>query len=255
VGQSSGTSTEEAKRAKAQQLPLFAPQTEAQAPSREDLLVPAAALAHALSSELGLPVHLTLTDNRTSLVSFTRTPEELRLRIHHLFADAPEPVVKALADYAGRGRLQGRATLEAYARAHRRQVRAERGPGAPALRTRGRCFDLGALYRTLNARHFANQVGAKVGWARRAPRRRRKSIQLATYDARTGELRVHPALDAPDVPAFVVEYFVFHAMLHAHTGAPPGTHPPELQAQDARFHLRDAALRWREEHLPTLLRR
>ena len=94
-----------------------------------------------------------------------------------------------------------------------------------------------------------------MGWARRAPKRRRKSIQLATYDARAGELRVHPALDAPDVPAFVVEYFVFHAMLHAHTGAPPGTHPPELQAQDARFALRAAALRWREEHLPALLRR
>jgi hypothetical protein len=53
----------------------------------------------------------------------------------------------------------------------------------------------------------------------------------------------------------VVEYFVFHAMLHAHTGAPPGTHPPELLGQEQRFALREAALRWREEHLPELLRR
>jgi hypothetical protein len=134
-------------------------------------------------------------------------------------------------------------------------VRPERGLRTPERRTRGRCFDLGALFRTLNARHFAGEVSAKVGWARRAPKRRRKSIQLATYDARAGELRVHPALDAPDVPAFVVEYFVFHAMLHAHTGAAPGVHPPEFLAQEQRFALREAALRWREEHLPLLLRR
>jgi hypothetical protein len=255
VGQSSGASTGAAKRAKAAQLSLFAPVTAPQAPDRKQLRGPAVALADALSRELGLPVHLTLTDNRTSLLSFTCGPEELRLRVHHLFVHAPPPVVQALADYAGRGELKARAALEAFARAHRRLVRPERGPGAPTLRTRGRCFDLGALFRTLNARHFGNQVSAKVGWARRAPKRRRKSIQLATYDARAAELRVHPALDAPDVPAFVVEYFVFHALLHAHTGAPPGVHPPEFLAQEQRFALREAALRWREEHLPLLLRR
>ena len=255
MAQPGGASTGAVKRGRPLQLALFAPVSDAGAPTSEQLLAPAAALADALSRELGLPVHLALTDNRTSLIRFTRSPEELRLRVHHLFVHAPAPVVQALAAYAGRGDLKARTVLEAYARAHRREVRPERGPGAPPLRTRGRCFDLGALFRTLNARHFAGQVSAKVGWARRAPRRKRKSIQLATYDARAGELRVHPALDAPDVPAFVVEYFVFHALLHAHTGAPPGVHPPEFLAQEARFPLREAALRWREEHLPLLLRR
>jgi hypothetical protein len=245
-------------RPESNQLPLFElPALERrQLPAREESLPRAAELAHRLSRELGVPVHLTLTDNRATFLTFHRRPEGLQLRAHHLFLHAPDDVVRALADYAGRGREDARALLEAHIHAHAPLVRRERR--AP-LRSRGRCFDLRALFARLNATYFEGAIRADIGWARRPPRKKRQSIRLGLYDARLREIRIHPALDAPHVPAFVVEHVIFHAMLHQLFPDAPGSrqcaHPPEFRERERAFPRLDAALRWQHENLRSLLRR
>jgi hypothetical protein len=232
---------------------------------REDAVPLASDLARRLSSLLGFPVHLRLTDNRATLVSFRRTPEGLRLRVHHLFLGAPDAVVHAMARYVGRNDAGAGAALEAYAHSRSGLVRRERQPGKP-LRSRGKCFDLRALSARLNATHFDNRVRVDVGWARKPGRARRRSIHLGGYDSRRREIRIHPALDKPHVPAFVVDYLVFHAMLHADLAGPdasvpdaedgrcaPG-HTPDFLEREAAFPLRDAAQRWLAENLTSLKR-
>jgi len=231
-------------------------------PAREEALPLAAELARRLSSLLGGPVHLRLTDNRATLVSFRRGPEGLRLRVHHLFLGAPDPVVEALAAYAGRTDAQASEVLEAYAHAHSERVRRERRPGKP-LRTRGRCFDLQAIYARLNASWFDGRVQVDVGWARKPGGTRRRSIHVGGYDARLREIRIHPALDRPHVPAFVVDYLVFHAMLHADLagtddesseGRCAPEHTPMFREREVLFPLRDAAQRWLHDNHASLLR-
>ncbi|WP_375755967.1 hypothetical protein [Corallococcus exercitus] len=242
-------------------------------PSREDALPRAADLARRVSALLGLPVHLRLTDNRATLVSYRRLPDGVRLRLHHLFLDAPDPVVRALALYVA-GDTAAREVLEAFSHAHQGRVRRERKPGAP-LRTRGRCFDLKAVHARLDAAYFDGRVqGVEVGWARRPPRRTRRTIHLGGYDARLREVRVHPALDRPTVPAFVVDFIVFHALLHADLATAPtgqddgpdlheahdaagrcaAEHTPAFLAREAAFPLREAAWRWLLENLSSLRR-
>ncbi|ADO68562.1 conserved uncharacterized protein [Stigmatella aurantiaca DW4/3-1] len=226
-------------------------------PTRAESLPQAARLARQLSERLGVPVHLTLTDNRATLVSFRRQGTGLRVRAHHLFLDAPEPVVQAIANFVGHADADARSLLEAHARERRERVRRTRQPGAP-LKTRGRCFDLRAIYQRLNTTYFDGRLQADIGWARRPGQKRRKTILLAGYDSRLGEIRVHPALDQPHVPAFVVEAVVFHAMLHqlfpGEDGSRHPSHPPEFLERERAFPLRDAAQRWQHEHLRSLLR-
>ncbi|MCE9671561.1 hypothetical protein LY474_27515 [Myxococcus stipitatus] len=241
------------------------PASDARLPSREEALLQAADLARRLSSLLGAPVHLRLTDNRATLVSFRRLDAGLRLRVHHLFLDAPDAVVRAMARYVGHADTTARDALEAHARAHKALVRRERRPGK-ALRARGRCFDLHAVRERLAATWFDHPVGVDIGWARRPSRGRHRSIHLGGYDARLREIRIHPALDRPHVPAFVVDYLVFHAMLHADlheedaTGldasgrCAPG-HSPVFREREDRFPLRDAAQRWLQDNHTSLLRR
>jgi hypothetical protein len=219
-------------------------------PAREDAVPLAEELARRLSSALGAPVHLRLTDNRATLVSFRRGPEGLRLRAHHLFLGAPDTVVRAMADYAGRGVESAREVLEAYARERQERVRRERRPGE-SLRSRGRCFDLRAVAARLNAAYFGGRVHVETGWARRPAGTRRRTIHLGGYDVRRREIRIHPALDRPSVPAFVVDYLVFHALLRAELSTED---TPEFQEREAAFPLREAAQRWLADNLTALKR-
>ncbi|MBM4379989.1 MAG: hypothetical protein FJ086_11950 [Deltaproteobacteria bacterium] len=227
-------------------------------PRRDEVLDKAQGLAAQLSRVLGATVRLAVTDNRSTMVSFRRNPSGLQLRLHHMFLDAPPHVVEALADYAGRGRRKAGAVLDGYIRerdGHIRRVRTR----DERLQPLGRCFDLRELYARVNAAHFGGAVQASIGWARTPARRRRRTIRLGVYEHASREIRIHPALDDPRVPAWFVEFVVFHEMLHQLFPSPAGAgrrqhHPRAFRERERTFPLYEAALAWEKENLPWLLR-
>lgn len=228
-------------------------------PAREEVLAKAERLAYHLSKDLGVPVRLSVTDNRSTMVSFRRASAGLKLRLHHMFLDAPVPVVEAIADYAGRGRRRAGAVLDEYIRTLQPLIRRERHDQEAVLNPRGRCFDLQAIFTQLNDTYFQGRIQAQIGWGRTPGKRRRKSIRLGVYDHQTREIRIHPALDRPEVPTYFVEYIVFHEMLHqlfpSHDG--PGRkvhHSRTFRDHEKTFVHYVAALLWEKENLQVLLR-
>jgi hypothetical protein len=227
-------------------------------PSREEVLVKADHLAHRLSRDLGVPVRLSVTDNRSTMVSFRRGSNALRLRIHHMFLDAPEGVVRAIADYAGRGHRGAGPVLDDFIRGRQPLIRQD-GRRDAELNPLGQCFDLGAIFERVNHAHFQGGVQAKIGWGRMPGRRRRKSIRLGVYDHQTREIRIHPALDRPEVPAYFVEFIAFHEMLHQlfPSGGKSSRrvhHPPAFRDREKAFPFYEAAIRWEKQNLRVLLR-
>ena len=122
------------------------------------------------------------------------------------------------------------------------------------------------MFDALNDAYFQGSIRAQIGWGRMPMRRRRKSIRLGVYDHQTREIRIHPALDRPEVPAFFVEFIVFHEMLHqlfpssGEDGAPRGSsrrvhHPRAFRDREKAFPLYATALRWEKENLRLLLQR
>lgn len=226
-------------------------------PSRDEILVKAEHLAQRLSRELSLPVRLSVTDNRSTMVSFRRSPSALRLRVHHMFLDAPERVVRAIADYAGRGSKSAGPVLDEFIRGRQPLIRVDdRREGE--LNPRGRYFDLQAIYDRVNCEHFGGRIHAKIGWGRMPGRRRRKSIRLGVYDHQMREIRIHPALDRPEVPAFFVEFIVFHEMLHQLFPSPARSgrrvhHPRAFRERERTFPFYEAAIRWEKRNLRVLL--
>jgi hypothetical protein len=226
--------------------------------SRTVLRSQAERLARRVSIHLGIPVRLAVTDNRSTMVSFRRADESLRLRLHHMFLDAPEPVVQAIAEYAGRGRRSAGPVLDDFIRVRQPLIRRARDRRAPAV-ARGRCYDLAEIYAELNDLYFQGGVQATIGWGRVPGRRRRKSIRLGVYDHQTREIRIHPALDRPEVPRFFVEFIVFHEMLHqlfpsGHGGTRRVHHPRAFRDRERAFAHYEAALVWERENLSVLLR-
>jgi len=74
----------------------------------------------------------------------------------------------------------------------------------------GRHRSLEAIFSELNARYFNSQLEVeRIGWGLRAGRRR-----LGHYDPAHQTITISPVLDSDAVPRFVLEYVVYHEMLH-----------------------------------------
>lgn len=242
-------------------LPLVAELVVERPPTRQETLARARALAGQIAAILGpeLKVLLTVHDNRSTMISFRRQPPLLKIRAHHMFLDAPQTVVRSIADYAGRGKTSAGVELDDYIAAQQKRIRAL--PTKPALlESRGECFDLQELLVRINEAHFENSVKARIGWGRNTNKRRRKSIRLGVYDHKAREIRIHPALDRPDVPRFFVEFIVFHEMLHQLFPSDRDTgrhvhHPRAFRDRERAFPRYAAAMAWERQHLQELLRR
>lgn len=229
--------------------------------SRQQTLARARALAVEIAGLLGagLKVLLTVHDNRSTMISFRRQAHFLKIRAHHMFLDAPHSVVESIAAYAGRGDLSAGAALDRYIARQQEQIRAV--PRSPTLlEARGKCFDLQELFEQLNQTYFEGAIQARIGWGRNTGKRRRKSIRLGVYDHKAREIRVHPALDRPDVPRFFVEFIVFHEMLHQlfpkdRDSGRHVHHPRGFRERERSFPKFEASIAWERQHLQELLRR
>jgi hypothetical protein len=213
-----------------------------------------------LSELLRTEVTLALTDNGRTMVSARHRDGVAHVRLHHMFVDADDTTVRAVARFltdghAGAGSVLRRFIQQNGERIKRRVARA-------AVRACGHYHDLHAIMSELNQLHFTPAVQARIGWARmgRAVGRRnkRRSIKLGSYRGRDPLIRVHPVLDAAWVPRFFVEYIVFHEMLHHVVGMPVengrrSLHGPEFRARERLFPRYDEAIAWEQANLDRLL--
>lgn len=217
-------------------------------------------LADAVSRRLGRPVQLSVTDNRSTMISYRRKDDVLLLRVHHMFLGAPEQVVRAIADYSGKGKKAASALIDAWVREHTTNIRVghRKGPRA-RLKAQGKFHDLREIFDRVNDLVFSGRIDARIGWGR-APNGggRRRTIRMGVYDHLSRTIRVHPALDRPEVPLFFVEYIVFHEMLHqAIPGEEKGRrrqhHGPEFRRREKAWPDYEKAIAWEQENLSMLL--
>jgi hypothetical protein len=239
------------------QLDLFGARTW----GRERRLAAASHLADSLSVLVGEKVRLVVHDNRSTMVSFRRHAGLLQYRVHHMFLDAPQDVVHALAAFAGPGRgmaarrRDAGGLIDAYVRQHRARIGE---PRTARVQPRGNVHDLAAIFRRLNAQYFDDVVEAHITWGpnRTAPRRRTIKTGVYVQDARL--IRIHPALDRWEVPEFYVAAVVFHEMLHQVVPAVERNgrrvvHGSEFRRRERAYPDHARARAWEEENLDLLL--
>jgi hypothetical protein len=93
--------------------------------------------------------------------------------------------------------------------------------------SRGKVYDLGEMFAELNARYFAGELDKPVlSWSRRRTRR-----VLGHHDHVHGAIVISTTLDNSRVPRFVVEYVLYHEMLHV-------KHPPRVVGGRTEYHSR-----------------
>ena len=202
-----------------------------------------------------------LTDNLYSMVTIKRGDGVLTFRIHHMFADAPASVLRAMARYAESQSRDSASMLRAYIDANDDRVRRRESPRPMTVDVQGKHHNLQALFDELNAAYFDGGIKARITWGPRTKRKRsRDSIKLGSYTVEDALIRIHPVLDAADVPRFFVEWVVYHEMLHEIHDMPivDGRrvyHTAEFRRAEAQFDRYAEAVMWERTHLEKLLDR
>ncbi len=189
----------------------------------EDALADAAlALARRIRAHLDRgQVHVTLTDNRYTMISVRRAarghgPRRYEVRLHCMFVDADPVITRALARYVVDNDREASRVLGDFIDANQEVVRGRtRKSPTQLILTAGDHHDLRTIFDELNARYFDGTIEAAITWGARTGRpKRRHSIKMGSYSVEERLIRIHRSLDRALVPRFFVEAIVFHEMLH-----------------------------------------
>lgn len=221
-----------------------------------------ATLRQALAPRIDGELMLTLTENRAVMLSVRRQVKRRHyaVRLHRVFCEAPDSVLDALARYIEFDDADAVDQLQVYIEAVEDQLPASEPRSRNAvLRTDGKVFDLQEVFDRINARYFEGQVTAQISWGRRTqsfgPRR---SVRLGSYCVEDQLIRIHPGLDRPWVPAFYLEWVVFHEMLHAvhpvrRVNGRNEFHGPTFTSAERSYENYAQANAWQKQHLTALL--
>jgi hypothetical protein len=163
---------------------------------------------------------------------------ELYIRLSDLLEGAPEPVLHAIAhillaklyrkpvDRAQSARYRRYvAGHDLSAKAHLvRQIRGRKHIHS----ARGRHYHLEEIFEELNRRFFHGLMGRpQLTWSQNHARN-----HLGHYDPAHNAIVISRVFDHPRVPRYVVEYIVFHEMLHL-------KHPVKLRGSRRCVHSRE----------------
>jgi hypothetical protein len=163
---------------------------------------------------------------------------ELFVRVSDLLEGAPDPVLHAIAhillsklyrkpvDRAQSARYR-RYVASHHIAAKARLVRQIRGR-KQIQSASGHQYHLDEIFEDLNRRFFHGLMGRpQLTWSRDHARNR-----LGHYDPAHNAIVISRVFDHPRVPRFVVEYIVFHEMLHL-------KHPVKLRGSRRCVHSRE----------------
>ena len=121
---------------------------------------------------------------------------------------------------------------------------------------RGDVYDLDAIFDALNETYFKNSLPKPVlSWSSRRTYR-----ILGHHDSAHETVIVSRSLDDKTVPRFVVEYVVFHEMLHIfhpteHRDGRRYNHTPAFRRNERKFRYFEEAESWIERNVKNLKRR
>jgi predicted metal-dependent hydrolase len=137
----------------------------------------------------------------------------------------PRVLVKPYLEYARSDRTRSRISSMRRSRVRLRHTGAQ-----------GRHYDLSSLFDQLNQKYFESSLERPhIGWSVRGWRR-----QFGCYDPGPNQILLNRRMDVPGVPQFVVEYVLYHEMLHVkhptrRSGCSLISHSPEFRAEEKRF--------------------
>ena len=109
---------------------------------------------------------------------------------------------------------------------------------------------LASLAAEVHRMYFFKYPQLRVRWRQQISRKSRRSIRLGSYNHVTNEIRIHPSLNASNIPAFFIQSVIHHEYLH-HVLGPD--HNRRFHSHERKFHYYRESKEWIRRNLFLLL--
>lgn len=207
-----------------------------------------------LERDCGKKLLLKINDNHTTMLSVRWESDCTRVSLHRMFLKAPKNVMNALACYIRREHHEIPLNVKGFIDESLQRLDYSHLVNRRYLCTQGSTYHLQTMYDTLNKEYFQGSVNLLITWFGRSEQRPRTRIALGLYHDALKLIKIHKIMDSPIFPSYVVEFIIFHEMLHHVCPAyydKAGVHhihSKEFKALEAQYRHYQLAEQWLKEH-------
>jgi len=170
------------------------------------------------------------------------TPWRIRIKVNEHFRLAPDKIIELLAIillakvYRVRVERNIRADYNTYVEIMRESLPVKKHNRLDAYKSKGKIFDLSEIFEHINDLYFENNLRMPtLGWSRK-----KSYWRLGFYDKERNLLVISRVFDQSGVPEEVVQYLIYHEMLHIHFPSERKNgrriiHPPLFRETEKQF--------------------
>lgn len=171
-------------------------------------------LLQQLESKSKKKIQLRINDNRSTMLSVRWEPDCTRVSLHRMFLEAPQNIMEELACYIQKEKPKMPSTLKIFIEDNMRMLDYSNRVDTKKLHSYGSTYNLQTIYDRLNTEYFNNSLSLSITWFGLYNQRSKSRVTFGLFYDPLKLIKVHRLLDTPAVPAYVVEYVVYHEMLH-----------------------------------------
>ena len=207
-----------------------------------------------LQNLVGSDIRIRINDNISTMLHVQWKKNATHLSMHRMFLKAPYTIQRAIASYVRQRCEKVSPAVSAYIDKHVATLDHTHVVAPEKLKTRGTAYDLKKLYNRINRRYFAGSLDLSITWFGSPKGKVRSKCTLGVYHGYINLVKIHRLLDNPRIPEYVLEYVIYHEMVHA--AVPPYRdetgrnciHSKEFKALERKFEKFKEANLWIDQH-------
>src|SRR5581483_5827382 len=185
-----------------------------------------------------------------TMVSVKWEPHRTKVSLHRMFQSAPDHVMQALGSYIRKEDKSISSEIREFIDKNLSRFDYSHLINTEELKDKGAVYDLKAIYDKINKMYFKSSLDLRITFFGNGSHKKRTRCTLGLYYDTLKLIKIHRLLDDYMIPEYVVEFVVFHEMLHAICPASIDekgmyrVHGAQFKKLEERFYAYDKATEW-----------